>query len=128
MTYYRYPGLIFSSRNVSSKALSTLASQAEKALSIVRRIIWKVGHPKLHVSFKIFDSRIVPILYYGSETWGHTYQDQIWSKLLKSDKASLVHAIYQTQIHLDKIYKQGWVTDLKRLLFTDGFGHVWISD
>ena len=40
-------------------------------------MIGKVGHPKLHVSFKIFDSRIVPMLRYGSEIWGHMYQDQI---------------------------------------------------
>ena len=77
VTYYRYLGLIFSSRNVWSKALSTLISQAEKSLSIVSRIIWKVGHLKLHVSFRIFDSRIVPILCYSSKIWGHTYQDQI---------------------------------------------------
>ena len=171
VTYYRYLGLIFSLKNVWSKALSTLASQAEKALSIVRRMIWKVGHPKLHVSFKIFDSRIVPILCYDSEILGHTYQDQIekvhvnfckfvqgvsktasnsaelgecgrlplsihyqnryikfWAKLLKIDEGSLMHASYQTQIKLDKIYKQGWITDLKRVLFTNGFGHVWLSD
>ena len=110
-------------------------------------------------------------LCYGSEIWGHTYQDQIenihvnfykfvlgvsntasnsavlgecgrlplsihyqkgyvkfWLKFLKSDEGSSLHASYQTQIHLDKIYKQGWVTDLKQLLFTNGFGHVWISD
>ena len=171
VTYYRYLGLIFSSRTAWSKALSTLASQVQKALSIVRRMIWRVGHPKLHVSFKIFDSRIAPILCYGSEIWGHTYQDQIekihvsfckfvlgvsktasnsavlgecgrlplsihyqkryvkfWLKLLKSDEGFLLHASYQTQIHLDKTYTKGWVTDLKRLLFSNGFGHVWISD
>ena len=55
VTYYRYLGLIFSSRNVWFKALSTLAPQAEKAFSIVKSMIWKVGHPKLHVSFKIFE-------------------------------------------------------------------------
>ena len=78
VTYYRYLGLIFSSRNVWSEALSNLASQPKKALSIVRRMIWKVGHLKLHhVSFQVFDSRIVPILCYGSEIWGHTYGDQI---------------------------------------------------
>ena len=67
VTYYRYLGLIFSSRNVWSKGLSTSASQAEKALSIVRRMIWKVGHPKLNVCFEIFDSRMVSILCNGSE-------------------------------------------------------------
>ena len=53
------------------------ASLAEKALIIVRRMIWRMGHPKLHVSFKIFESRIAPILCYRSEIWDHTYQDQI---------------------------------------------------
>ena len=38
-SYYGYLGLIFSSRNLWSKALSTLAAQAEKALSIVRRMV-----------------------------------------------------------------------------------------
>ena len=35
-----YLGLIFSLRNVRPKALSTLASQVEKACSIVREMIW----------------------------------------------------------------------------------------
>ena len=68
VTFYRYVGLFFSSRNVWSKALSTLASQAEKAFSIVRRMIYKVGHSKLHESLKMQNQ--VPILCYGSEIWG----------------------------------------------------------
>ena len=159
VTYYRYLGLIFSSKNVWSKALSTLASQAEKALNILRRMIWKVGHPKLHVSFKIFASRIVPIFMLwlrdlGSYVSGPNGKDscnfckfvlvvsktannsailgecgrlplsihyqkryvKFWLKLLKSDEGSSLHASYQMLIHLDKIYKQGWVADLKRLL------------
>ena len=39
-TYYRYLRFIFSSKNLWSKALSTLAAQGEKVLSIVRRIIY----------------------------------------------------------------------------------------
>ena len=39
VTYYRYLGLILSSRNTWSKALSTLAAQAEKALSSIRKMI-----------------------------------------------------------------------------------------
>ena len=27
----------------------------------------------------------------------------------------------------DKTYRKGWVTDLKQLLFSNRFGHVWIS-
>ena len=53
VTYYRYLGLIFTSRNFWSKALlSTVAAQAKKALSIVRRMIWNLGHPKAEVLLK----------------------------------------------------------------------------
>ena len=31
------------------------------------------------------------------------------------------------QVSFDKIYRKGWVTDLEQLLFSNGFGHVWIS-
>ena len=77
VTYNRYLGLIFSSRNLWSKALSTLAAQAEKALSTVRRMIWKLGHPNPEVVFKIFDVRITPILCYGAELWGSESRHQI---------------------------------------------------
>ena len=60
-----------------SKALSTLAAQAEKALSSVRKMIWKLGHPNITVAFKIFDSRIAPILFYGAEIWGSERRNQI---------------------------------------------------
>ena len=60
-----------------SKALSTLAEQAEKALSTVRRMIWKLGHPDPEVTFKIFDGRITPILSYRAELWGSKSRQQI---------------------------------------------------
>ena len=31
------------------------------------------------------------------------------------------------QVTFDKIYRKGWVADLKHLLFSTGFGDVWIS-
>ena len=31
------------------------------------------------------------------------------------------------QVSFDKTYRKGWVTNLKQLLFSNGFGHVWIS-
>ena len=39
VTYHRYLGLIFPWRNLSSKALSTLAAHMEKAVSTVTRMI-----------------------------------------------------------------------------------------
>ena len=77
VTYYRYLGLIFSTRNLWSKALSTLAAQAEKALSTVKRLIWKLSHPYLEVAFKIFDGRITPIFCYGAELWDQIEQVHI---------------------------------------------------
>ena len=31
------------------------------------------------------------------------------------------------QVSFGKTYRKGWVTDLKQLLFSNGFGHVLIS-
>ena len=31
------------------------------------------------------------------------------------------------QASFDKTYRKGRVTDLKQLLFSNGFGHVWMS-
>ena len=53
VTYYRYLGLIFSSRNNWSRALLTLGAQAEKALKCIRTMFWKLGHPNVDVAFKI---------------------------------------------------------------------------
>ena len=66
VTYYRYLGLDLSSRNNWSEAL---AGQVEKAQKCIWTVVWKLGHPNVDVTFKIFDSRIVPILLYGSEIW-----------------------------------------------------------
>ena len=170
VTYYRYLGLIFSSRNTWSKALSTLAAQAEKALSSIRKMIWKLGHPNIAVAFKIFGCRIAPILFYGAEIWGserrnqtekYTYDSanlylewaknahsaavlgecgrlplsiqyqkryiKYWLKLIKMPDNSLLNTCYKMQVNFDKTYRKGWVTDLKQILFSNGFGHVWIS-
>ena len=170
VTYYRYLGLIFSSRNNWSKALLTLGAQAEKALKCIRTMFWKLGHPNVDVAFKIFDSRIVPILLYGSEIWGFESRNQIekihlrfckfvlgvgqsansaavlgecgrlplhikynkrfikyWLKLLRSPQGSLLQTCYKMQTDLDAIYKRGWVTNLKKLVFSNGFGLVWIT-
>ena len=71
--YYRYLGLILSSRNIWSKAVATLAAQADQALSLIKQFIRKFGHFSFQTSFKIFDCRILPILCYGSEIWGYQY-------------------------------------------------------
>ena len=76
VTYYRYLGLIFSSRNNWSKALFTLDAQAEKTLKYILKMFWKLGHQNIDVALKIFDSRIVPILQNGSEILGFESRNQ----------------------------------------------------
>ena len=169
VTYYRYLRLMFSSRNNWSKALRILGAQAEKALKCIRTF-WKLGHPNVDVAFKIFDSRIVQILLYGSEIWGSESRNQIekihlrfckfvlgvgqsansaavfgkcgrlplhikynkrfvkyWLKLFRSPQGSLLQTCYKMQTDFDGIYKRGWVTNFKKLLFSNGFGLVWIT-
>ena len=46
-----------------------LAGKANKAVSMIRRVMWKLGVFEHKALFKIFDSLVVPILCYGSEGW-----------------------------------------------------------
>ena len=136
VTYYRYLGFIFSSRNLWSNT----------------------GSPE--AAFKIFDGRITPILCYEAGLWGsepHHQVEQVhmgfckfivglgqsahssaapgerdrlplytqfekryvkyWFKLLKSQENSLLYLSYKIQLQLDKLHKKRWVTNLKQLLF-----------
>ena len=74
--YYRYLGLIFSKKFMVQSIINLGLTGRESSQSCEENDM-KSGHPKLHLCFKIFDSRIVPILCYESEIWGHTYPDQI---------------------------------------------------
>ena len=47
----------------------TLASQASKALFKVKKNLIRFGDVKVNILLIIFDSKILPILLYGSEIW-----------------------------------------------------------
>ena len=76
-SYYKYLGLVLSSRNSWSKAVATLAEQADKALVIVSNASRNVGGFPFNSHFKLFDSLILPILLYGSEIWGYQYFEDL---------------------------------------------------
>ena len=67
---YRFLGINFSSRGIWFKAQQTLADQANKALYSVKRNLTRFGEVPLNIWLKIFETKIVPILTYGSEIWG----------------------------------------------------------
>ena len=161
--------MILSSRNVWSKAVATLAAQADKALTLIKQFIWKFGHFSFQTSFKIFDCRILPILCYGSEIWGYQYWHDVeriqtdfckfvlgvgrstssavalrecgrlpiavhyhkrvikyWLELIKSDHDTLIYKYYQLQLSMDKKNRPCWATEVKNLLFRNGFDYAWI--
>ena len=45
-----------------------------------------------------------------------------WLKLLRSPQGSLLQTCYKMQTDFDAIYKRGWATNFKKLLFSNGFG------
>ena len=77
VSYYKYLGLMMSSRLMWTVACNTLAIQATKALFPV----YKLFKDNKFISFKtaccIFDCKISPILLYGSEIWGYNYYECI---------------------------------------------------
>ena len=77
VTHYKYLGIVFNSRLTWRHAIKKLAGKANKAVSMIRRVIWKLGVFEHKALFKIFDSLGVPILCYGSEVWRYEYHRKI---------------------------------------------------
>lgn len=75
-TYYKYLGILLSSRNSWFRCQKTLANQASKAWFAVKSKLSNFGDVKPDILTKIFDCKILPILLYGSELWfSHASQD-----------------------------------------------------
>ena len=67
VTSYKYLGIVFSSRLTWGHTIKELAGKANKAVSMIRLVMWKLGVFEHKALLKIFDSLVVPILCYGSE-------------------------------------------------------------
>ena len=50
-----------------------------------------------------------------------------WLKLIKMPENSVLNTRYKMQVSFDKTFRKDWLIDLKQLLFSNGFRHVWIS-
>ena len=75
VTSYKYLGLMFTSRLCWTLAQQTLASQALKAVQLLKCISYKCKGLPPKTLLMLFDKMIVPVLTYGSEIWG--YQTRI---------------------------------------------------
>ena len=69
-TYYNYLGLQFSSAHAWSYNQKIRAERAGRAVYGVKNMLNKLQIKDNKVMFKIFYSKILPILHYGSEIWG----------------------------------------------------------
>ena len=69
VTYYKYLGLVISSRLAWYMCQKTLAEQAAKTLFGLKASLNKFGVLSANLLFKIFDTNILPILTYGAEIW-----------------------------------------------------------
>ena len=56
--YYKYLGLVFSSRMKWSEAVDTLASQARKAVGVIKTLYYKCGSLPIDIAFELFDKMV----------------------------------------------------------------------
>ena len=81
--YFKYLGLMITSRLNWSLAQKTLANQAAKSLFVIKKANLASGGLNPDVLLNLFDKLIVPILLYGSEIWGLSTRDCIEKVQLK---------------------------------------------
>ena len=70
VTYYSYLGLLISSRLCWTKCVETLSCKAHQVLSKMKVMCNEYENFTREILFKIFDTKIKPIILYGSEIWG----------------------------------------------------------
>ena len=81
-SYYKYLGLLISSRLSWSPAQRTLSQQAEKAMNYIYKVNYECNFSYM-TSSNIFDKCVLPIVLYGSEIWGVKAHNVIECVLLK---------------------------------------------
>ena len=77
VSFYKYLGIIFSTKLKWTLAKKTLAGQARKAIDLIFRYHYQCGFLPVGAAKILFDKIITPILLYGCEVWGSEYCDQI---------------------------------------------------
>ena len=76
-SFYKYLGLLFTTKLSWTKAKKTLVTQAQKALVMLKQVHSKLGGLAVKPAFKMFDQMVVPIITYGAEIWGYEYSKDI---------------------------------------------------
>ena len=130
----------------------------------------KCGALPKNIAFQMFDSKLLPILCYGSEIWGTKMWSEIeiahnqfckyvlglgprsvnvaalaeggrrplcihyiarcikyWLRLTQMDTARYPKACYNMLLNLDSSGRKTWISDVKYILYSYGFGDVWLN-
>ena len=74
---YKYLGIILAENGSLRPAISTLASQASKALFSLMKTASRLSFPKPSLLCYMFDSPVRPVAEYGSEIWGHIHAEEV---------------------------------------------------
>ena len=168
VTYYSYLGILISSRLCWSKCVENLSVKAHQIISQLRYLSNRYDYFTSKLLFKVFDSKIKPIVLYGSEIWGVKKQDCIekvhekfcklvlnvgkttfnfaalsecgrypmyvyyhhraikyWCKLLEENPNRYIRKCYTLLYQLDESGRHNWASDLRFLIYSLGYGHVW---
>ncbi len=88
VSYYKYLGVLMSTRLSWSPAQINLSMQACKALNLINQVNYKLDY-SFHSACNIFDKCALPVLTYGSEIWGTDVHSSIEMVHLKFCKTLL---------------------------------------
>ena len=169
---YAYLGFTFTTSMSLQESTHQLALKGKRALFDVLRAHSRLEQMTRNTFFKIFDTKIQPILLYASELWGVLTKDnnqtenvhlfackrflnvaartpnrmvygelgryplqincyirviKYWFRLLKMDPERLPNQAYHMLRSLDSCGKCNWVSSVRSLLQSVGFGYVWLA-
>ena len=166
---YVYLGYTFTTTMSPFEGVKQLAVKGKKALFDVIRVHNQLDQMTIKTFFKIFDSKIQPIVLYAAEMWGvseaHSIVERVhltackrvlnvaprtpnkmvygelgryplyincyiravkyWFRVLHMDAERLPNQAYRMLMNLDSLGKENWVSKIRAILQSLGFGYVW---
>ena len=81
-SYYKYLGVIISSRLSWTPAQKTLSQQAEKCFNLIRILNYECDF-SFKTANELFDECIIPVVCYSSEVWGAYFHECVDEVLIK---------------------------------------------
>ena len=85
-TYFTYLGVDFSCVLSWSRNIKTRAAKGLRALGCTQAMLYRFPNIHNKIVWKVFDTKIKPILHYGAEIWGYTEAieiERVQNKLCK---------------------------------------------